>query len=122
MEDRMSRRFSVWITEDRFSPFFRQQHDSGLFAVMVEGRLNRAQREYRALFDQFPYRNFQSYAAWGRRLQQYQNETSRFVAAGYEILSQQTFQDAAHNTIYQTIWVRKDEMPAARKCLERLVQ
>jgi hypothetical protein len=122
MEDRMSRHFSVWITEDRFSPFFRQQHDSGLFAVMVEGRLNRAQREYRALFDQFPYRNFQSYAAWGRGLQQYQNETSRFVAAGYEILSQQTFQDAAHNTIYQTVWVRKDEMPAARKCLERLVQ
>jgi len=121
-ENRISSHASPWMAENEFTTFFRQQHDSGLFAVMVEGRLQQAKREYRAVFDQFPYRDFQSLAAWGRGLKQYQSENSRFAAAGYEILSQQTFQDVSHNTIYQTVWVRKDKMPAARKCLERLVQ
>ena len=118
-EDRISGHFSPWMAENQFKTFFRQQHDWGLFAVMVEGRLNRGQQEYRAIFDQFPVRNFSSFAAWGRGLQQYQNENSRFVAAGYDILSLQTFQDVAHTNIYQVVWVRKDEMPAARKLIER---
>jgi hypothetical protein len=120
-EDRISGHFSPWMAQNQFTTFFRQQHNDGLFAFMVEGRLNRGQQEYRAIFDQFPVRNFSSFAAWGRGLQQYQNENSRFVAAGYDILSLQTFQDAAHTNIYQVVWVRKDEMPAARKLIERLL-
>jgi len=120
-EDRIGGHFSPWMAENQFTTFFRQKHNVGLFAIMVEGRLNRGQQEYRAIFDQFPGRNFSSFAAWGRGLQQYQSENSRFVAAGYDILSLQTFQDAAHTNIYQVVWVRKDEMPAARKLIERLL-
>lgn len=109
------------MSENQFTTFFHKQHDWGLFAIMIEGRLNRGQREYRAIFDQFPVQNFASLAAWGRGLQQYQAENSRFADGGYDILSQQTFQDAAHNNIYQTVWVRKDELPAARKLIERLL-
>lgn len=108
------------MAENQFTTFFRQQHDWGLFAIMIEGRLNRGQREYRAIFDQFPVRNFTSFAVWGRGLQQYQNENGRFAALGYDILTLQTFQDAAHTNIYQAVWVRKDEMPAARRLIERL--
>ena len=121
-ENRISSRASRWMGENEFTTFFRRQHDYGMFAVMVEGRLNRGQREYRAVFDQFPYQNFDSFAAWGRGLEQYQNENGHLAGEGYEILSQQTFQDSAHNTIYQTVWVRKVGMAAGRKCLERLVQ
>jgi hypothetical protein len=109
------------MRQDQFLPYFRRQHDSGSFPVLVEGRLHQREWEYRAIFDRFPVSGFYYYVEWGRRPWQYEEYNSRFASEGYAILSQQTFLDAACDNIYQTVWVRRDQIPVARRCLQRVV-
>jgi hypothetical protein len=118
---RIESRFCQWMRQDQFLPFYHRQHDSGSFPVLVEGRLHQGEWEYRALFDRFPAPGFYYYVEWGRRPWQYEEYNSRFTSEGYGILSQQTFQDAARDNIYQTVWVRRDQIPVAKRCLQRVV-
>ena len=116
--------FCSWMANDngQFNSFFDQQKDAGSFPVLIEGRLHNGEREYRAIFVTKPFRQFNYYACWGYSPRKYEQYNSRLKGAGYDILSQQTFEDVVGSKIYQSVWVRSDHMPAAKECLKRTVR
>jgi hypothetical protein len=116
--------FCSWMANDngQFNSFFDQQNDAGSFPVLIEGRLHKGVWEYRAIFVTKPVRQLAYYSCWGYSPRKYEQFKSKLKAAGYDILSQQTFDDVVANKIYQTVWVRSDQMPAAKECLKRTVR
>ena len=116
--------FCSWMTNDngQFNSFFDQQKAAGLFPVRLEGRLHKGEWGYRAIFVPKPSQGFYYYAFWGQSPRNYEQSNSHLKAGGYEILSQQTFEDVVGNKISQSIWVRSDQMPAAKECLNRTVR
>jgi hypothetical protein len=116
---RIETRFSSWLQKNQFLSFFYDQQ--GVFHILIEGRLHDGAREYRAIFDKTPTQDFHFFFFFGQQRSRYEEVNNRLTSQGYKILSQQTFQDEAGEPIYQTVWVRNDQMPAARECLQRIV-
>jgi len=118
---RIETRFSPWMQLEEFNKF--SDHHEGT-RVLIEGRLHEGNWEYRAIFEHVPLQGSSLYSYWGvgytqRKFNEFNN---RMISGGYEILSQQTFQDAGGYVLYQTGWVRKDQMPVARQCLQKILQ
>jgi class 3 adenylate cyclase len=112
--------FCSWMQNAEFTSFFHEKTDAGLFAVRIEGRLHDSAQEYRASFVKKPVENFYRWAFWGQSSYNYERINSRLTAAGYDILSQQTFEGVIGEKRYQTVWVRRDQLPAAKECLKRI--
>jgi adenylate cyclase len=117
---RSKARFSSWMQNDDFKSFFRQQRDDDLFPVLIEGRLDKGSTEYRAVFVEKPVKNFYYWAYWGQTPDDYKRINSRLTVAGYDILSQQTFEGVMGEKRHQVVWVRKDQLPAGKECLQRI--
>jgi hypothetical protein len=115
-------RFCAWMPPNRFLPFFQRESNLRSFPVIVEGRLNNIERRWdlRAIFDKLPVPTFYYEVQWLQNLGQFEESNKRLSALGYEILSQQIIQDPGGD-VFQTVWVRKDQMTAARTCLQRLL-
>ena len=113
-------RFCEWMPAYRFLPLFHREQNLGLFSVIVEGRLNNAERQWelRAVFEKLPVPTLDYEVQWFQNFRKCEDSNKLLVNRGYEILSQQIFKDP-NGDIYQTVWVRKEQLAAARNCLQR---
>jgi hypothetical protein len=113
-------RFCEWMPAYRFLPLFHREQNLGLFSVIVEGRWNNAERQWelRAVFEKLPVPTLDYEVQWFQNFRKCEDSNKLLVNRGYEILSQQIFKDP-NGDIYQTVWVRKEQLAAARNCLQR---
>ena len=112
--------FCAWMRNEQFKTLFQQNNDDELFPFLIEGRLHEGRSEFRAVFVKKP-EEFSLYCFWGLPPWMYEQRNSRLKAQGYDILSQNTFRDVAGEKVYQTVWVRKEQLPAAKEYLKRIV-
>ena len=121
--NRIETRFCEWMPANRFLPLFHREQNMGFFPIIVEGRINVAERRWdlRAVFDKLPTPTLIYEVQWFQNISDFDRLNKSLSASGFEILSQQIFKDP-QGDIYQTIWVQKEQVAAARACLQRLVQ
>mgnify|MGYP003348751237 CR=1 FL=1 len=124
------KQFTKWMSNDSFGEFYSKKHEDKYFPVVLEGRLISDQVdghikgdwEYRAIFEKMPVSSFFYYVEWGRRPNKYNELTTKYQNGGYEILFSQSFKDVIDDDVTQAIWVRKDQMPQAKKILQKILQ
>jgi len=122
--------FTQWMSNDKFGDYYSKKHEAKYFPVVLEGRLISEESdghikgdwEYRAIFEKMPVPSFFYYVEWGRRQNKYNELAQKYKDGGYEILFMQNFKDVIDENVSQAIWVRKDQIPAAKKVLKKILE
>ena len=117
---RIESKFCPWMQPREFGQFWRGEANSHLFPLLIEGRLlYENKREYRAIFEKYPVPDFQFFVEYGNQPDVYEEKKTRLLSNGFEILSQQTVEDAIGRILFLTVFVPKSQMAVARECLDR---